>query len=138
MRERHRMRVAPICLALGLGWSLGLGLGGCAVRPGPSAASAMPTPAAPLTPERSEALVGVIVALRRVPARTLGMDPTAFREDGAAPPAGPETDYTEIVIRARDGRTRVMVQPLEAGLAPGRRVRLVHAAQLAVLMPDAR
>ena len=98
----------------------------------------MPTPTARLAPERSEEQIGVIVALRPVPARTLGMDPAAFHEDAAATPTGPEPEYIEIVIRERNGRTRVVVQPLAAGLLPGRRVRFVRAAQLAVLMPDAR
>ncbi|MGH7040973.1 MAG: hypothetical protein ACREFY_02425 [Acetobacteraceae bacterium] len=130
MGKAHRMAAVPIYL------TLGLGLGGCAARPLPHALH--PTPAARRTPAPALGVVGRVVALRPVPRRTLGADPAAFRTNGAPAEEGSSGTYTEIVIREPDGRTRVVVQPMIAGLAPGRQVRLVRMAGLAVLVPGLR
>jgi outer membrane lipoprotein SlyB len=135
MRARPGKGTSPIALALGLG--AGLGLAGCATHPAPAVVA--PVSGAPGSPSagRHAAQVGVIVALRPVPADTLGLDPAAFSADGRAPAAtAPEPAYTEIVIRERDGRTRVVVQPRAAAFVPGRQVRL--AAHRAVLLSKPR
>lgn len=137
MRARPGKRTSPIGLALGLG--AGLGLAGCATHPAPVVAPVSGAQGSPLA-GRHAGQVGVIVALRPVPPDTLGLDPAAFGADGRAPaatapePASSEPAYTEIVIRERDGRTRVVVQPRAAGFVPGRRVRL--AAHRAVLRTE--
>jgi hypothetical protein len=113
-----------------------LSLAGCAARLPARPIVAVPAPRA--APAPTAALVGVVVALRPVPADALGVDPAAFRAArmAAVPPAaGPAATYTEVVIRTADGHTCVVMQPQGAGLAPGEMVRLTPGVGVVALTP---